>query len=36
MGIYSINESASAALKIAQEGILVTSQNVAGTSVEGY
>ena len=36
MGIYSINESASAALKIAQAGILVTSQNVAGTSVEGY
>ncbi len=36
MGIYSINESASAALKIAQAGILVTSQNVAGTSIEGY
>ena len=36
MGIYSINESASAALKIAQAGILVTSQNVAGTSVEGF
>jgi len=36
MGIYSINESASAALKIAQAGILVTSQNVAGTAVEGY
>ena len=36
MGIYSINESASAALRIAQAGILVTSQNVAGTSVEGY
>jgi flagellar hook-associated protein 1 FlgK len=36
MGIYSINESASAALQIAQAGILVTSQNVAGTSVEGF
>ena len=36
MGIYSINESASAALNIAQAGILVTSQNVAGTSVEGF
>ena len=36
MGIYSINESASAALKIAQAGILVTSQNVAGTSIEGF
>ncbi len=36
MGIYSINESASAALKIAQAGILVTSQNVTGTSIEGY
>ena len=36
MGIYSINESASAALKIAQAGILVTSQNVAGTAVEGF
>ena len=36
MGIYSINESASAALKIAQAGILVTTQNVAGTAVEGF
>jgi flagellar hook-associated protein 1 FlgK len=36
MGIYSINESASAALRIAQAGILVTSQNVAGTAVEGF
>jgi len=36
MGIYSINESASAALRIAQAGILVTSQNVAGTSIEGF
>ena len=36
MGIYSINESASAALQIAQAGILVTSQNVAGTSIEGF
>jgi len=36
MGIYSNNESARAALKIAQAGILVTSQNVAGTAVEGF
>ena len=36
MGIYSINESASAALRIAQAGIVVTSQNVAGTAVEGF
>ena len=36
MGIYSNNESAIAALKIAQAGILVTSQNVAGTAVEGF
>jgi len=36
MGIYSISDSALAGLQIAQAGILVTSQNVAGTSVEGY
>jgi flagellar hook-associated protein 1 FlgK len=36
MGIYSISESAMAGLNIAQAGILTTSQNVAGTSVEGY
>jgi len=36
MGIYSITESAMAGLNIAQAGILTTSQNVAGTSVEGY
>lgn len=36
MGIYSITESAMSGLNIAQAGILTTSQNVAGTSVEGY
>jgi len=36
MGIYSLTESAMAGLNIAQAGILITSQNVAGTSVEGY
>ena len=36
MGIYSITESALSGLNIAQAGILTTSQNVAGTSVEGY
>ena len=36
MGVYSISDSALAGLQIAQAGILVTSQNVAGTSVEGY
>lgn len=36
MGIYSITESAMAGLNIAQAGILTTSQNVAGTTVDGY
>ena len=36
MGIYSITESAMSGLNIAQAGILTTSQNVAGTSVDGY
>jgi len=36
VGIYSITESAMAGLNIAQAGILTTSQNVAGTTVEGY
>ena len=36
MGVYSITDSAMAGLNIAQAGILVTSQNVAGTSVDGY
>ena len=36
MGIYSLTDSAMAGLNIAQAGILTTSQNVAGTSVEGY
>jgi len=36
VGIYSLTESAMAGLNIAQAGILTTSQNVAGTSVEGY
>jgi flagellar hook-associated protein 1 FlgK len=36
MGVYSINDSAMAALNIAQAGILITSQNVAGASVDGF
>jgi flagellar hook-associated protein 1 len=36
VGIYSITDSAMAGLNIAQAGILSTSQNVAGTTVEGY
>ena len=36
MGIYSITDSAMAGLNIAQAGILTTSQNVAGTTVDGY
>jgi flagellar hook-associated protein 1 FlgK len=36
MGVYSITESAMAGLNIAQAGILTTSQNVAGASVEGF
>jgi flagellar hook-associated protein FlgK len=36
MGVYSISDSALAGLQIAQAGILVTSQNVAGTTVDGY
>jgi flagellar hook-associated protein 1 len=36
VGIYSVTESAMAGLNIAQAGILTTSQNVAGTTVEGY
>jgi flagellar hook-associated protein FlgK len=36
MGIYSITDSAMAGLNIAQAGIMTTSQNVAGTTVEGY
>ena len=36
MGVYSITDSAMAALNIAQAGILVTSQNVAGASVDGF
>jgi flagellar hook-associated protein 1 FlgK len=36
VGIYSITEAAMAGLNIAQAGILTTSQNVAGTSIEGY
>ena len=36
MGVYSISDSALAGLQIAQAGILITSQNVAGTTVEGY
>ena len=36
MGVYSITDSAMAALNIAQAGTLITSQNVAGSSVEGF
>jgi flagellar hook-associated protein 1 FlgK len=36
MGIYSITESAMSGLNIAQAGILTTSQNVSGTTVDGY
>jgi len=36
MGVYSITESAMAGLNIAQAGILTTSQNVAGASVDGF
>ncbi len=36
MGVYSISDSALAGLQIAQAGILVTSQNVAGTTVDGF
>ena len=36
MGVYSISDSALAGLQIAQAGILVTSQNVAGATVDGY
>jgi flagellar hook-associated protein 1 FlgK len=36
MGVYSITDSAMSALNIAQAGILTTSQNVAGASVDGY
>jgi len=36
MGVYSITDSAMAALNIAQAGVLITSQNVAGASVDGF
>jgi flagellar hook-associated protein 1 FlgK len=36
MGVYSITDSAMSALNIAQAGILTTSQNVAGASVDGF
>ena len=36
MGVYSITNSAMSALNIAQAGILITSQNVAGASVDGF
>lgn len=36
MGVYSITDSAMSALNIAQAGILITSQNVAGASVDGF
>ena len=36
MGVYSITDSGMAALNIAQAGVLITSQNVAGASVDGF
>jgi len=36
MGVYSITDSAMATLNIAQAGTLITSQNVAGSSVDGF
>jgi len=36
MGIYSIAETSYAGLQIAQAGILTTSQNIAGTTIDGY
>ena len=36
MGIYSIAETSYAGLQIAQAGILTTSQNTAGTTIDGY
>ena len=36
MGIYNISETAFAGLQIAQAGMLVTSQNVTGSSVAGF
>jgi len=36
MAIYNLTETAYAGLQIAQAGMLVTSQNVTGSSVEGF
>jgi flagellar hook-associated protein FlgK len=36
MGIYNITETAFAGLQIAQAGMLVTSQNVTGSSIAGF
>ena len=36
MGIYNISETAFAGLQVAQAGLLVTSQNVTGSSVAGF
>jgi len=36
MGIYNVSETAFAGLQIAQAGMLVTSQNVTGSSVAGF
>ena len=36
MGIYNISETAYAGLQIAQAGMLITSQNVTGSSVAGF
>jgi len=36
MGVYSITDSAMATLNIAQAGTLITSQNVAGSAVNGF
>ena len=36
MGIYNISETAYAGLQVAQAGMLVTSQNVTGSSIAGF
>ena len=36
MAIYNLTETAYAGLQVAQAGMLVTSQNVTGSSVEGF
>jgi len=36
MAIYNLTDTAYAGLQIAQAGMLVTSQNVTGSSVDGF